>query len=37
MVVGRGRVIADTSVADLIAAAARGRVTVRTDGADRAR
>ncbi|GGO80053.1 AAA family ATPase [Nonomuraea cavernae] len=30
VVVGRGRVIADTSVADLIAAASRGRVTLRT-------
>ncbi|MGK5552549.1 ATP-binding cassette domain-containing protein [Actinomadura kijaniata] len=30
VVVGRGRVIADTGVADLIAAASRGRVTVRT-------
>ena len=30
MVVGRGRVVADTSVADLIAAASGDRVTVRT-------
>ncbi|MEW9552591.1 ABC transporter ATP-binding protein [Nonomuraea sp. NPDC050783] len=30
VVVGRGRVIADTGVAELIAAASRGRVTVRT-------
>jgi ABC-2 type transport system ATP-binding protein len=30
VVVGRGRVIADTSVAELIAAASGGRVTVRT-------
>jgi len=30
VVVGRGRVIADTSVADLIATASGGRVTVRT-------
>ncbi len=30
VVVGRGRVIADTSVADLIATASDGRVTVRT-------
>jgi ABC-2 type transport system ATP-binding protein len=30
VVVGRGRVIADTSVAELIAAASDGRVTVRT-------
>jgi ABC-2 type transport system ATP-binding protein len=30
VVVGRGRVIADTSVADLIAAASSGRVTLRT-------
>ncbi len=30
VVVGRGQVIADTSVADLIAAASGGRVTVRT-------
>jgi ABC-2 type transport system ATP-binding protein len=30
VVVGRGRVIADTSVADLIATASGGRVTLRT-------
>ncbi|MFG3438898.1 ATP-binding cassette domain-containing protein [Nonomuraea sp. NPDC047897] len=30
VVVGRGRVIADTGVADLITAASRGRVTLRT-------
>jgi ABC-2 type transport system ATP-binding protein len=30
VVVGRGRVVADTSVADLLAAAASGRVTLRT-------
>jgi ABC-2 type transport system ATP-binding protein len=30
VVVGRGRVIADTSVADLITTASSGRVTVRT-------
>ena len=30
VVVGRGRVVADTSVADLLAAAAAGRVTLRT-------
>jgi ABC-2 type transport system ATP-binding protein len=30
VVVGRGRVIADTSVADLIAAASRNRITLRT-------
>jgi ABC-2 type transport system ATP-binding protein len=30
VVVGRGRVIADTSVAELLAAAAGGRVTLRT-------
>jgi ABC-2 type transport system ATP-binding protein len=30
VVIGRGKVIADTSVADLIAAASRGRVTLRT-------
>ncbi|MBD3142585.1 ATP-binding cassette domain-containing protein [Microbispora bryophytorum] len=30
VVVGRGRVVADTSVADLIAAASDGRVTLRT-------
>ncbi|MFI6503923.1 ATP-binding cassette domain-containing protein [Nonomuraea typhae] len=30
VVAGRGRVVADTSVADLIARASRGRVTVRT-------
>jgi len=32
VVVGRGRVVADTSVADLIAAASGDRVTVRTSG-----
>ncbi|MCO6005498.1 ATP-binding cassette domain-containing protein [Actinoallomurus purpureus] len=36
IVVGRGRVIADTGVADLIAAASRGRVTVRTLAPERA-
>jgi ABC-2 type transport system ATP-binding protein len=30
VVIGRGRLVADTSVADLLAAAARGRVTLRT-------
>jgi len=30
VVIGRGKVIADTGVADLLAAAARGRVTLRT-------
>ena len=35
VVVGRGQVIADTSVADLIAAASGGRVTVRTTARDR--
>ena len=30
VVIGRGRVVADTRVADLLAAAARGRVTLRT-------
>jgi ABC-2 type transport system ATP-binding protein len=30
LVIGRGRMIADTSVADLLAAASRGRVMVRT-------
>ena len=30
VVIGRGRLVADTSVADLLAAAADGRVTVRT-------
>ena len=33
VVVGRGRVVADTSVAELIAAASGGRVTLRTDRA----
>ena len=36
VVVGRGRVIADASVADLIAAASAGRVTVRTAARDEA-
>ncbi|MCO5990253.1 ATP-binding cassette domain-containing protein [Actinoallomurus spadix] len=36
IVVGRGRVIADTGVADLITAASRGRVTVRTPEPERA-
>lgn len=36
VVVGRGRVVADTGVADLIATASRGRVTVRTLEPDRA-
>ena len=36
VVVGRGRVVADTGMADLIAAASRGRVTVRTPERDRA-
>ncbi|WP_345353653.1 ATP-binding cassette domain-containing protein [Actinoallomurus liliacearum] len=36
IVVGRGRVIADTGVAELIAAASRGRVTVRTPVPERA-
>ena len=30
VVIGRGRLVADTSVADLLATAARGRVTLRT-------
>jgi ABC-2 type transport system ATP-binding protein len=30
VVIGRGRLVADTSVADLLAAASRGRVTLRT-------
>jgi ABC-2 type transport system ATP-binding protein len=33
VIVGRGRVIADTSVADLLAAAGGGRVTLRTSAA----
>jgi len=33
VVVGRGRVVTDTSVADLVAAASTGRVTVRTRSA----
>jgi ABC-2 type transport system ATP-binding protein len=33
VVVGRGRVIADTSVAELLASAANGRVTLRTSAA----
>ena len=37
VVVGRGRVIADTGVAELIAAAAGGRVTLRTTAPERAR
>ncbi|UBU08485.1 ATP-binding cassette domain-containing protein [Nonomuraea gerenzanensis] len=37
VVVGRGRVIADTGVADLITAASRGQVTVRTPAHPRAR
>jgi len=36
VVVGRGRVIADASVADLIAAASADRVTVRTPARDEA-
>jgi ABC-2 type transport system ATP-binding protein len=36
VVVGRGRVIADASVADLIAAASADRVTVRTSARDEA-
>jgi ABC-2 type transport system ATP-binding protein len=36
VVVGRGRIIADASVAELIATASRGRVTVRTPALDRA-
>ena len=36
VVVGRGRVIADASVADLIAAASANRVTVRTAARDEA-
>ncbi|WP_214320452.1 ATP-binding cassette domain-containing protein [Nonomuraea sediminis] len=36
VVVGRGRVVADTSVADLIATASRGRVTLRTSARDEA-
>ena len=36
LVVGRGRVIADTSVADLIAAASSGRVTLRTSARSQA-
>jgi ABC-2 type transport system ATP-binding protein len=32
VIVGRGRVIADATVADLLAAAAGGRVTIRTSG-----
>ena len=36
VVVGRGRVIADASVADLIAAASADRVTVRTEARDEA-
>ncbi|WP_345429594.1 ATP-binding cassette domain-containing protein [Actinoallomurus vinaceus] len=36
VVVGRGRVVADTGVADLIAAASQGRVAVRTLHPDRA-
>jgi ABC-2 type transport system ATP-binding protein len=36
VVVGRGRVIADASVADLIAAASADRVTVRTAARDEA-
>jgi ABC-2 type transport system ATP-binding protein len=35
-VVGRGKVIADTSVTDLIAAASADRVTVRTSARDQA-
>ena len=34
VVVGRGRVIADTSVAELLAGLANGRVTVHTTAAD---
>ncbi|MFI6594833.1 ATP-binding cassette domain-containing protein [Nonomuraea sp. NPDC050536] len=36
VVVGRGRVVADTSVADLIATASGGRVTLRTTARDEA-
>jgi ABC-2 type transport system ATP-binding protein len=36
VVVGRGRVVADTSVAALLAAAAGGRVTLRTTAAPEA-
>jgi ABC-2 type transport system ATP-binding protein len=36
VVIGRGRLVADTSVAELIAAASRGRVTVRTSARPRA-
>jgi ABC-2 type transport system ATP-binding protein len=36
VVVGRGRVVADTSVAELIASASDGRVTVRTAARERA-
>ena len=36
VVVGRGRVIADTGVADLIAAASGGRLTLRTPARERA-
>ncbi|GLW96504.1 ATP-binding cassette domain-containing protein [Microtetraspora sp. NBRC 16547] len=36
VVVGRGRVVADTSVADLIAAASRDRVRLRTTARERA-
>jgi ABC-2 type transport system ATP-binding protein len=36
VVIGRGRVIADASVADLIAAASADRVTVRTSARDEA-
>ncbi|MGN9781151.1 ABC transporter ATP-binding protein [Nonomuraea sp. ZG12] len=37
VVIGRGRVIADTSVAELIAAASGGRITLRTTAPERAR
>ncbi|MFG1871626.1 ATP-binding cassette domain-containing protein [Micromonospora arborensis] len=36
VVVGRGRVIADASVAELLAGAANGRITVRSTATDRA-
>jgi ABC-2 type transport system ATP-binding protein len=37
VVIGRGRVIADTSVAELIAATSGGRITLRTTAPERAR
>jgi ABC-2 type transport system ATP-binding protein len=36
VVIGRGRLVADTSVAELIAAASGGRVTVRTSAGSQA-